>query len=176
MNGVPEFPRFGEVRSGGFAPEHVRVGRVSKAARDSRIDAAAELIEAFRRAFAVYEFPVAWVRVRKQQPGRVGVRARDEDRWHAANIGGETRRHEFLDELPRGHDDFSARCPHSLPTKAGLKVNACRARFNHRFHQFVGVQRAAKAGFRVGDDRCEPIRGGLLASADSIWSARSSAR
>ena len=38
-----------------------------------------------------------------------------------------------------------------------------RARFNHRFHQLVSIQRAAKARFRVRDDRRKPIRPGLLA-------------
>ena len=31
------------------------------------------------------------------------------------------------------------------------------ARFDHRFRQFKDVQRAAEAGFRVGNDRSEPI-------------------
>ena len=37
-----------------------------------------------------------------------------------------------------------------------FEVNASRARFDHRFHQLEGVQRAAKSSFGVGDERNEP--------------------
>ncbi len=36
-------------------------------------------------------------------------------------------------------------------------MHASSAGFDHRFHQFERVQHAAKAGFRIGDDRGEPV-------------------
>ena len=38
-----------------------------------------------------------------------------------------------------------------------LEVNAGGARFDHRLHQLVGVERAAEAGLGVGHDRREPV-------------------
>src|SRR6266478_6054616 len=111
MNGVGEFPRFGEIRSGGFAPKHVGVRSVSEAASNGGVDPAAELVEAFWRAFAVDEFPVARVRVGKQKSGGVGVGARDENRGNAANVGRKPRRHQFFDELARWYDNFTTQLP-----------------------------------------------------------------
>jgi hypothetical protein len=36
-------------------------------------------------------------------------------------------------------------------------VHACRARLDHRLHQFERVERPAEAGLRVGDDRRQPV-------------------
>src|SRR6266480_722195 len=108
MDGFCEFPRFREIRCRSLAPEHVGIGRVSEPARDAGVNAATELVEAFGRAFAVDEFPVARVRVGKQQPGGVRIRACDKNGGHAANVSGKTRRHQFFDELTRGHEDFAA--------------------------------------------------------------------
>ena len=108
MNGVGEFLRFPEVRSGCFAPQHIRVGRVRQTPRDSRVNSAAVLIKTFGRALTVDEFTVMRIGIRKQKTSRVGIRARDENRRHAANVGGQPRRHKFLDEFPCGHDNFTA--------------------------------------------------------------------
>ena len=39
-----------------------------------------------------------------------------------------------------------------------FEVHARRAGGDHRFHQFEDVERAAEAGFGVGDDRKIPMR------------------
>ena len=65
MDRVSEFLRLREIGCGRFAPQHIGIRRVSQPARHRHINAAAELIEAFRRAFAVNVFPVARVRVGK---------------------------------------------------------------------------------------------------------------
>ena len=44
-----------------------------------------------------------------------------------------------------------------------FEMNACCSRFNHRFHQLISVQRAAKASFRISNNRREPIRARFLA-------------
>jgi len=53
MDGVGENPRFGEIGRGRFAPQHIDIRRIGKAAGDGRINAAAELVEAFGRAFPI---------------------------------------------------------------------------------------------------------------------------
>ncbi len=108
MNGVGKCLRFREIGRGRFAPQHVNVRRIGQATRDGRFDPPAELIEAFGRAFAVNEFAVARIRVGEQQSGGIGVGARDENRRHAADVGGQPRSDEFLDELARGHHNFAA--------------------------------------------------------------------
>src|ERR1700704_105000 len=85
-NRIGEFLRLRQVRSGSFAPKHVGIRRVSQPASNSRIDPATKLIKAFRRAFAINELAIALVRVRKQESRRVCIRARNENRRHAANI------------------------------------------------------------------------------------------
>ena len=44
-----------------------------------------------------------------------------------------------------------------------FEVHAGRAGFDHRFHQLEGVEWAAETGFRVGDDRREPVARATLA-------------
>jgi hypothetical protein len=63
VNGLRKFLRFFQVGMRGFAPDHVRIGRVSQAARNCRVNAAAELVKAFGSALSVDEFAVARVRV-----------------------------------------------------------------------------------------------------------------
>jgi hypothetical protein len=139
-------------------------------------DPAAELVEAFRGAFGVDERPVAQVRVRKQKTSGVCVRARDENRGHAANVGRKTRGNEFFDELARGHDDFATWLATLLcGRELVFEMNACGAGFDHRFHQFVGVQRLqTRPRRRLRSARTNSA--GLLAFGDSIWSARCNAR
>jgi hypothetical protein len=43
-----------------------------------------------------------------------------------------------------------------------LKVHASGPRFNHHFHEFVGVEVAAEAGFGIGHKGHQPIAGGAL--------------
>jgi hypothetical protein len=39
-----------------------------------------------------------------------------------------------------------------------LEVDASGTSLDHVLHDFVGVQHAPKAGFRVGDNRGQPVR------------------
>ena len=59
MHGLGELPRLVEIGRGGFAPEHVGVGRVGEAARDGELDAGPHAEEAIAGAFAGDERLVA---------------------------------------------------------------------------------------------------------------------
>src|SRR6266481_5842702 len=93
---------------GGFAPDHVRIRRVSQAARNCRVNAAAKLVEAFGSALSVDEFAVARVGVGKQEARRIRVRACNQNRWHTTNVRGKACSDELLNEFANRHDYFSA--------------------------------------------------------------------
>ena len=90
---------------------------------------------------------------------RERIRARDEHRRHAADVGGESRGVERADEL-LGRDEHLAAEVAALLLRRELilVVDARGARLDHRLHQLERVERPAEAGLRVGDDRREPVR------------------
>src|SRR5258707_7323096 len=102
----------------GIAPQHVRIRSVGQAARDGCVNAAAELVEAFGGALAMDELAVARVGIRQEQTSGISVRARNENRGHAANIGGQPRGGELFDEFAKWHNDLAAQMPAILfPSK-----------------------------------------------------------
>ena len=82
----------------------------------------------------------------------------DEEGGHSHQIRRQSGRNELLDELLGRHQHLAA---HVAAFFGGgqlvLKMDPRDARFDHGFHQFEGVQGAAKAGFRIRHDRGEPV-------------------
>ena len=82
-----------------------------------------------------------------------GIRARDENRRHVADIGGEPRRGEVRDRGPRRDEHFAAHvAAFFFARELILEMHAGRAGFDHRLDQFEDVKRTAETGFRIGDD------------------------
>src|SRR5260370_20773008 len=94
--------------SGRFAPQHIRIGRVSQTACNGYINPATVLRKTFRRALPINEFAVTWIGVGKQEAGGIGIRARDENRGHAAYVRSKTRSDKFLDKFTCRHHNFAA--------------------------------------------------------------------
>ena len=107
-----EFLRFSDIGLGRFAPEQVGVGRIASAARDRLVDPGADPEEAFRRALAGQEGPVALVDIAGQERGASRVRARDEHRRHIADIGGQPRGGQIRDRGPVGISTLPPIWPH----------------------------------------------------------------
>jgi hypothetical protein len=98
------------------------------------------------------------VRVARQQASAVRVRPGDDERRHAHDIGGEAGRDEFLDELARRHDDLPAEMAALLGgRKLVLEVDGGRTGVDHGLRDFKRMERPAKAGLRIREDRREPI-------------------
>jgi len=110
------------------------------------------------RALAGEERPVVVVDVRRDEVGRLGVGAREEDGRHAHDVGGEPRGDQFLDRLARRDEHLAAHVAALLDRgQLVLEVDARGARLDHRLHQLEGVQHAAETGLGVGDDRREVV-------------------
>ena len=92
-----------------------------------------------------------------EQLGRLGVGAGDDQRRRAHHVGGEPRGIEVAD-MRGGRDQHLAAEMAALLFRRELVlvVDAGRARLDERLHDLEGVERAAEAGFGVGDDRREP--------------------
>ena len=156
----------------GLPPQQVGIRRVGQAARDRVVVAAAGLDaeEALRRAVAGDERTVALIDVAGQQLRRLRVGAAQQHGVHALDIGRQPRRVQRADVLRDRHQHLAAQMAALLfGRELVLEMHARRAGLDHRLHQLVGVQRAAEAGFRVGDDRRHPV--GAVAAA--LASARS---
>ena len=158
MDRVGELARLAEVGRRGLHPDEVGVRRVGEAARDRRLDAAADAEEALRRALARQELVVALVDVARQELRGVGVRAGDQQRRHAGHVGREPRGEQRPDELA-GRDEHLAAEVAALLLRRELvlEVHGRRAGLDHPAHQLERVERPAEAGLRVGDDREEVV-------------------
>ena len=132
--------------------------RVGEPARDRLVDAVAHAVEAFGGALAGKERLVVLVDVGGHQVGRLGVRAREQHRRHAHDVGGEARGDELLHRFLRRHQHLAAHVAALLRRgELILEMHAGGAGLDHRLHQLEGVQHAAEAGFGVGNDRREPV-------------------
>ena len=76
---------------------------------------------------------------------------------HAHHVGGEPRGDEVAD-VRGGRDQHLAAHVAALLLRGELvlEMHARRARLDERLHDLEGVERAAEAGFRIGDDGREP--------------------
>ena len=60
--------------------------------------------------------------------------------------------------LLRWHENLAAHVAAFLFARQLIfQMNSRRAGFDHCLHQFENIERAAKAGFRIRDDRSEPV-------------------
>ncbi len=101
---------------------------------------------------------VALVYIAGDQVGAVRIGARQQNRRHIADVGGETRRDEMADSGRGRHEHLPAHMPALLLRgKLILEVDTSGARLDHRLHQLEDIQRAAKASLGVGHDRREPV-------------------
>ena len=144
----------------GFEPDEIGVRREGEAARDAMVEAGAVLQaeEAFGRPLAGDERPVALIDVAGDELGAFGVGAGDEDRRHAADVGGEPRGVEVADRrLGRDQHLAAEVAALLLARELVLEVNARGARLDIGLHDLEAVERAAEAGLGVGEDRREPV-------------------
>ncbi len=148
-----------EVRGGGLHPEQVGVRRVGQASGDARPDAVPDPVEPLRGAVAGDERPVPLVGVRGEQRRPVRVRARDHQRRHAAHIGRQPCRVQRADVLTGRDQHLAPQVPALLLRgELVLPVHPRDSGRDHGLHQLERVQHPAEPGFRVGDDRREPVR------------------
>ena len=112
--------------------------------------------------FAGDEFLVALVDVGGDQGGCLGVGAGDDHRRGAGDVGRQAGGVQGPDVLLGGDEHLAAEVAALLlGRELVFPVHARGAGLDHGFHEFVGVQRAAEAGFGVGDDRDQPVLDGL---------------
>ncbi len=151
-------PRLPQIRFRGLAPDQVAERRIGNRSSDAGLKPVAQPVEAFRRALArLDEGPVALVNVRSDELGGFRVGARHHERRHPHDVGGQARRDQVAD-VRGGRDQHLA--AHVAALLLGgelvLVVHAGRTRLDEGLHDLEGVERAAEAGFRVGDDRRKP--------------------
>ncbi len=161
-----ELARLAEVRRRGLPPQEVRVRRVAERARDRvRHRMGVALLqpeEALARPLARNPRVVALVDVAGDQRRRMGIGTRHDQRLHAADVGGQTRRIERADERLRRHQNLAAEVAALLLRgKLVLEVDRRRARLDHPLHQLEGVERTAETCLGIGHDRREPVRRGV---------------
>ncbi len=167
MDRVRELLCVFQVGLAGFTPDEVGEGRVVEGACNGLIDAGLGDVEAFGGAFTRAEGLVTVVNVAGQETGGVGVRAGDEHRGRTGHVGGETGGVELGHELAAGYEYLTAEVTALLGgSELVFKVDTRRTGLDHLKHQFVGIERSAKTGFRVGHDGLEVVM--LLYAADGL--------
>ena len=165
--------RFLQVRFRGLAPDQVAIRRIGQAARDGRVETAVDGVEALRGALAGAENAIVRIDVARQKMRAVGIGAGQDQRGNIQNVRRQPGCDEFLYGFLRGHQNFAAQVSALLRRRQLVfKVNAGRARFDHRLHQLKSVQRAAEAGFGVGDQRSEPVNSVLAFRMMNLVGAR----
>ena len=159
----------GQVGRAGFAPHQVGVMRVCNGAADGLVHPLASPVEAFSRAFAGDEGLVVLVVVAGDEVRCLSVGACDHQGRRAANVGRHTCSDQFLNRLDRRHQHLAAHVATLLDRcELVFKVNAARARLDHRLHQFECVEHAAEAGFCIGHDRREVVDVALVAGVRTL--------
>jgi hypothetical protein len=118
-----------------------------------------EAVEAFRRAaVGLDERAVALVHVGGDELGGFRIRAGHDQGRGAHHVGGEPRGDEVA-LMGGGGDEHLAAEMAALLLRGELilEMDACRAGLDIGLHDLEGVERPAKARFRVGHDGQEPI-------------------
>ena len=156
-----------EIGRRGLTPQKIGVRRVGDGPRNRHVETAVDREKALRSPLAGDERMIALVDVAGQQRGAVGIRARDDERRHAHDVCRQARRGEHANELRNRHEHFSAQVSALfLRGELVLEVNAGGPRLDHQLHQLECIETSAEAGFRVGNDRREPV--GVVASVAGI--------
>ena len=158
VDGFGELARFSEIRFRRLEPEHVGIRRIGTRSRDRRLDPVADDKEPFGRALPRTPAAIVLVAVARQQSGAVRVRAGDEYRVHAADVGSESRGGQLRDELARRHQHLAAEMAALFYRRELiLEVHAGGAGRDHLLHQLVRVEDTAEAGFRISHQRHVPL-------------------
>ena len=178
MHRFRERARVSEVRRRRLPPQQIGVAREGEAALDAvgQPGTGLEAEEAFGRALAGDEFAVALVDVGGDELRALGVGARHHQRGDAGHVGGEPRRGQVA--LMRGGRDQNLAAEMAallLGCELVLEMHAGGARLDERLHDLEGVERAAEAGFRVGEDRREPVALGAALRVLDLVGARQGA-
>jgi hypothetical protein len=98
-----------------------------------------------------------------QQLGRLRIGAAQQNGRHSLDVGSEPGCIEGADVLADRHQHLAAEMPaFFLGCQLVLEMHASGAGLDHRPHQLIGIECAAKAGLGVGDDRGHPISGVFL--------------
>ena len=135
----------------GLPPQQVGVRREGEAAGDAMVEAGAVLQaeEAFGRALAGDEWPVALVDVAGDQLGAFGVGAGDEDGRNAADVGGEPRGIEVADRgLGRDQHLAAEMAALLFGRELVLEVNARGAGLDIGLHDLEAVRAARRSRLR----------------------------
>ena len=166
----------GKIGPARLPPQHVAIRRVSEAAGDRVVEASArgDPVEAFRRPLAGDERTVALIDVAGQELRRLGIGAAQQHGRYPLDIGGEPGGIQGPDVLADRHQHLAAEMTTFLfRSELVLEMHAGSARLDHRLHQFVGVERAAEAGFGIGNDRRHIINAVIaLGMSDLIGAAQ----
>ena len=158
VDGVRERLRFVQVGVRGLEPDQVRVRRVRQPARDGLLQARFDAVEALVRALAEQELVVVRIDVAGQRARAAGVGARHQNGVDTQHVGRQARAHQLGNELLRRHDDLAAQVAALLDRRQLVfEMDTGRTGANHVLHDLVGVQHAAEARFRVGDDGGQPV-------------------
>ena len=156
-----------EVRRTGFAPHQVSVFSISHSAGNRLVQTLLGFVEAFGGALTGQERLVVGIVIAGQQIGGFCVGTSDHQGRHAIDVSGHARCNQLLHRFGGGHQNLAAHVAAFLDrSQLVFKVNATGASTDHGLHQFIGVEHAAKAGFRVGHDRCVLIHITLIAGAN----------
>jgi hypothetical protein len=116
-------------------------------------------VEALGGPLAGEEGPVALVHVAGDEGGGPGVGPGHHQRRHAEHVGRQAGRVQRLDVLAGRDEHLPAQVTALLlGRELVLPVDAGRTGRDHGFHQLEGVEHAAEARLRVGDDRGQPVR------------------
>ncbi len=120
------------------------------------------MAETLRRAAfgRIDEAAVPLVDIRGQQARGLRIRARHQQRGHAADISGEACGDQLVDGFLRRNEHLSAHVAAFLRRgELILEVHPGGARLDHLLHQLESIEHAAEASLRVSDDGLEPVDG-----------------
>ncbi len=158
MDSIGKTTRQFEIRRRSFAPYQIGIRGIRQTAADRLLNARMGAVKTFAGAFAGNKTAVIGIAVGGDQICRIRIGTRNHQRRDAHHISGQTRSNQFLNRLLRGDQHLAAHMAAFLHRRQLIfEVNGRCTGFNHRFHQFEGIQNAAKTGFRISNDRQEVI-------------------
>src|SRR5690606_18639957 len=158
MDGFCEGPCQLEIWFSGFHPDEVSVFSERETTSDYRIQTWFYPIEAFTRALAGGVLAVALIHITGDEISGKCICAGNDDARYSGHICCEPGCIQGANML-LGGDQYLATQVTTLLFACELvfPVSASRTGLNHRPHEFIGVQGAAKSGLSIGDYRCQPV-------------------
>lgn len=151
--------RLFEIRLGCFAPDQVAIGRIGNRAGDAGLKTVLDLIETLDGAagIVIHEGLVALIDVGGQELRGLRIRAGDNKRRHTHDIGRKPRRRQIADMRCRRDQNLAAEMAAFLfRCQLVFIMNTRRTCLDEGLHDFEGVERPAKTGLRISNDRREP--------------------